>query len=760
MSLKEKIALCSGENFWQTKSLENLPAVFMCDGPNGLRKQDLQKKTDAMGVNQSKKATCFPCSVTLSNSFDEELLYKVGQAIGQEANKEKVGMVLGPGCNIKRNPLCGRNFEYFSEDPYISGKLAASYIQGMEATGISCSLKHFFGNNQEYNRFTSNSVMDERTKREIYLKPFEIAVKEGKPSTVMCAYNKIDGIHCSDSKTLLTDILRKEWGFTGLVITDWGAMNDRIKSFEAGLDLSMPGGSAYQENDAYKALQEGNLDEGYIDASVSRVIHLMEKTKKSLSQTIDFKMEDHHALAIEAACKGAVLLKNENILPLQKDKKVAIIGTMAEYPRYQGAGSSHVNPDILVTPLDVFKGSYAKGYNEDGSTDKKLLEEAKQVASNKDICIIFAGLPEAYESEGFDRETMKMPEGMNQLIQEVSSVNENIVVILCAGAPVEIEFEEKVKAILYLGLAGQGIGQASYNLVYGLYNPSGKLSETWPKSYNDVISKNYYGTKDALYKEGIYVGYRYYEKANIPVRYPFGYGLSYTTFTYSNLEIKENTVSVTVTNNGNVAGDEIVLLYIGMNKKDIYRPVRELKRFKKIHLNVNESKTVTFALDTDCFEVYQDGFKVLKGNYFVQIDALKEFFDVDGFDFEIKSAPWYLTVKKEPSLHEFESLLGYSYKEEILKKGSFTMDNSVVEMKDSSLVMKIMHKAVEIVIAKGNGGKIDYTNPTFKMLMASSVGGPLRNMQISSGSKGNTFAGLLDMANGHFFKGLKKMMSK
>lgn len=764
MTLEDRIALCSGENFWETKKYEKygIPSLFMCDGPHGLRKQE--NVADMLGVNESRKATCFPAEVTTAGSWDPELLTAIGSAIGQEAMEQGVGLVLGPGVNLKRNPLCGRNFEYFSEDPYLAGKLAAGFIRGAEAQGIGTSLKHFAANSQELSRFTSDSVLDDRTLRELYLTAFEIAVKEGKPSTVMCAYPKLNGVHCSDSKALLTDILRTEWGFSGLVVTDWGAMNDRIEGFRAGCDLNMPGGSDYMEKEVFQAVKDGTLPERCIDDSARRVLKLVFRAAQTLKEKTDCDYEAHHALAKRAAAEGAVLLKNEDgILPLKKDAKIAVIGAMAKSIRYQGSGSSHINPTKLTQPLDFLPDAvYAPGCDERGDTTESLLAEAEKAAQQAEIAVIFAGLPDRYESEGFDRADMKMPDGQLRMIEAVTAANPNTVVVLLCGSAVECPWADRVKGILYMGLPGQAGGEAVADLLCGRANPSGKLAESWPLSYADVPSSEIYGkTDDALYQEGVYVGYRYYDKAGVPVRWPFGFGLSYTEFSYSDLTVNGDTVSVTVRNTGKRAGAEVVQLYIRAPQDGLHRPLRELKGFQKVFLQSGESRTVTFPLTDRSFAVWQDGWKIPAGKYTVCIGGLTAEVEKSGETLPIpawQGGSWYERCTGKPNQTDWEAMLGRTYTPPMLKKGSFTMDNTVLEMKDYSLIMKIMFKAVEATIAKGFGGKKDYENPEFRMLMNSSAGSPLRSMQISGGMKGGVLPGMLEMANGHFFRGLWRMI--
>ncbi len=765
MTLEDKIALCSGENFWETKKYEKygIPSLFMCDGPHGLRKQE--NVADMLGVNESRKATCFPAEVTTAGSWDPELLAEIGAAIGEEAKEQGVGLVLGPGANLKRNPLCGRNFEYFSEDPYLAGKLAAGFIRGAEAQGISTSLKHFAANSQEKSRFNSDSVLDERTLRELYLTAFEIAVKEGKPSTVMCAYPKLNDVHCSDSKTLLTDILRTEWGFSGLVVTDWGAMNDRIEGFRAGCDLNMPGGSDYMEKDVLQAVKNGTLPESCVDDSARRVLELVFRAEETLKAPASCDYEAHHVLAKRAAAEGAVLLKNEGgILPLQQGAKIAVIGAMAKNLRYQGAGSSHINPTGLSQPLDFLPDAvYAPGCDTRGDTTDTLLTEARRAAQQAEVAVVFAGLPDHYESEGFDRNDMKMPAGHLRMIEAVAGANPNTVVILLCGCAVECPLADSVKGILYMGLPGQAGGEAVADLLYGRINPSGKLAESWPFTYEDVPSSEVYGkTTDALYQEGVYVGYRYYDKSGTAVRWPFGYGLSYTAFAYSDLTADGDSVSVSVKNTGAFAGAEVVQLYMHAPQDGLHRPLRELKGFRKVFLQPGESRTVTFPLTDRSFAVWQDGWKVPCGAYTACIGGLTASIEKSGETLPIpawQGGSWYERCTGKPNQTDWEAMLGHSYVPPVLKKGSFTMDNTVIEMKDHSLIMKIMFKAVEATIAKGYGGKKDYENPNFRMQLASSAGAPIRSMMISGGMKGGVLPGMLEMANGHFFRGIWRMIT-
>ncbi len=762
MSLKDKISLCSGANFWETKAMPQygIPSIFMCDGPHGLRKQE--NASDMLGINNSLPATCFPTAVTTGMSWDTSLMERIGRAIGAEASDCGVSLVLGPGANIKRDPRCGRNFEYISEDPCVTGNMAAAFIRGLQTNGTAASLKHFACNQQEESRFTSDGIVDERTLREIYLTGFETAVKEGRPGTVMCSYPKINGIHASDHKELLTDILRTEWGFDGLVVTDWGAMNDRIEAFRAGCDLNMPGGSDYMEHEVYEAVMSGSLSEAEVDACARRLLELVERSQAQ--QRESFECNAHHALAREAAEQGAVLLKNEGgILPLSEDQKLALIGSMAASPRYQGAGSSHINPYRLVSAREAMPDcAYAPGCDEKGGTTDELIAEAVTAAKAADVAVVFAGLPASYESEGFDREDLAMPAGHLRMIEAVAEANAHTVVVLSCGCVVECPWADSVKAILYLGLPGQAGGEAAANLLYGKANPSGKLTESWPYTYSDCPTAGCFGSKDALYTEGVYVGYRYYDKAGAAVRWSFGYGLSYTEFEYSDLHTDGNTVSITVTNTGSRAGGEVLQLYIEPHTVGLHRPLRELKAFKKVFLQPGESCTVDFELTERSLALWQDGWKVPAGRYDIAVGGLRCTLEKSG---EAVPAPswqagsWYENPKGSPSQAQWETMLGRGYVETVPVKGQFTMDNSVMEMKDHSLIMKIMFKATEAVVSRGFGGKKDYDDPDFRMMMAASAGGPLRSMQISGGIRGGLMKGMLHMANGRFLKGLATMIS-
>ena len=769
MTLEDKISLCTGADFWRTKAMDKygIPSVKMCDGPHGVRCQN--DATDMIGINQSEPATCFPPAVTAGATWNRDLYRKEGEAIGKEAAALGVSVVLGPGCNIKRNPLGGRNFEYISEDPYVAGKMAASFVEGVESTGVGTSLKHFAVNSQEYKRMNGDSRLDERAYREIYLAPFEIAVKEGHPSTVMCSYNKINGTHASDNKELLTDILRGEWGFDGLVVTDWGALNDRMEAFKAGCDLNMPGGSKYMEKAALEAVKSGELDEKLIDTAVERILRLVEQGKKIEKCDVDF--DAHHALSRKIATEGAVLLKNDgNILPLSESDFV-LIGSMAKNIRYQGSGSSHINPTKLSSICDAMPNvAFCDAGNELGDLKPEEIAAAVSMAKEKKAAVIVIGLPDSYESEAFDREHMRLPDGYLALVDAVSEVNPNTVVVLLGGSVMELPFADRVKAILYMGLPGQAGGEATADLLCGRANPSGKLTETWPVSYADVICRDTFGIRDPEYQESIYVGYRYYDKANKIVRYPFGHGLSYTSFEYSNLKINGRNVNLSIKNTGSLAGSEVVQLYVAPKTEGIFRPERELRGFEKIHLLPGESKAVSFTIDDRSFAVWNNGWRVPAGEYAIEIGSssrdirLSEKITVAGEDVKSNCQnSWYHTLLGKPTREEWERLMGHSVPLSVEpKKGEFTMDNSCMEMKKHSFMMWVQYLVTKIIISKGIEGKKDMSNPTYKMMLLSATDCPMRAAVINSGGmmSESVARGMLLMANGKFLKGILTMMGK
>lgn len=621
MTLEEKAGMCSGEDFWHLKAVERLgvPHVMVSDGPYGLRKQD--QSADHLGINDSIKAVCFPAACATASSFDREMLERMGDALGKECRAEHVSILLGPAANIKRSPLCGRNFEYFSEDPYLTGEIAASYIKGVQKNNVGTSLKHFAANNQEYRRMSCSSELDERTFREIYLAGFETAVKEAKPWTMMCSYNRINGVYASENHKLLTEILRDEWGFDGYVMSDWGAVNDRVEGVKAGLDLEMPSSNGENDKEIVKAVKEGRLDEKVLDEAVERILNITFKYVEDKTEEV-FDKEGDHEFAVKVEEDSIVLLKNEdNILPLKKNGSIAYIGKFAEKPRFQGGGSSHINAfkvtDALSSSKKYADVSYAQGYiTEKDEIDEALEKEAVETAKNAETAVLFVGLPDAFESEGYDRTHMRLPECQLHLIHEVCKVQKNVVIVLHNGSPVEMDFVNDVKGIVELYLGGQGVGEAAANVLFGEVNPSGKLAETFPlKLEHNPSYVNFPGDgKTVEYKEGVFVGYRYYDTKKMDVLFPFGYGLSYTTFEYSNLKLDKKsmkdtdtlTVTVDVKNTGKVKGKEVVQLYVSDKTNAAIRPLKELKNFIKVELNPGETKTVSMTLNKRSFAWYNE----------------------------------------------------------------------------------------------------------------------------------------------------------
>ena len=638
MSLEQKAAFVSGYDYWHLEEAPELglPKIMITDGPHGLRKAkgkdyvpaEGEEKKGGIGLGNSVPATCFPPAATSSCSWDEDLLKQEGEAMGQECLKEKVSTILGPGTNIKRAPVCGRNFEYFSEDPYLAGKCSASVINGVQSKGVGTSLKHFACNSQEAFRMVLNEVIDERTMREIYLPAFEIAVKESQPWTVMNSYNRINGIYASQNKHLQQDILRDEWGFEGLIVTDWGASVDRIPGLENGTDLEMPSSGKLNQNRIVAAVKNGELDEAVLDERVDNVVNLIMKSKPALENEHTFDPKAHHAIAQKVAEGSMVLLKNDDkILPLKKGQKVAVIGEMAKAPRFQGAGSSVINPTMLSNAYDELEKlgvdlTYAQGYYKSAPTkkdknrlsDAELTKQAVEAAKNADVAVVFVGLTDDFEGEGYDRETINMPANHNALVSAVANANPNTVVVLAGGSVVLMPWLNEVKGLLNSGLGGQAGGIAVANILTGAVNPSGKTSETYPTSFevNPTFGNYPGGPVTSEHKESVFIGYRYYDSANLDVVFPFGYGLSYTTFEYSDIKLSADkikdtdtvTVSFKIKNTGDVDGAEIAQVYVADKESTIYRPVKELRAFKKVFLKAGEEKEVSLELSKRAFAFY------------------------------------------------------------------------------------------------------------------------------------------------------------
>lgn len=623
MTLEEKASMCSGADFWHTDAVERLgiPAVMVSDGPHGLRKQD--QNGDHLGMNDSIKAVCFPAACATASSFDKELLYNMGVTLGKECQAEDVAIVLGPAVNIKRSPLCGRNFEYISEDPYVAGKMATAYIDGVQSQNIGTSMKHFAVNSQEYRRMSSSSNVDERTLREIYLPAFEMAVKEVQPWTLMCSYNQVNGVFASENRKLLTDILRDEWGFEGSVMSDWGAVNDRVEGINAGLDLEMPSSNGTNDKKIIEAVQNGTLPQKVLDQIIERILtKTFTYVENAVGGTFDHDAD--HEISCQVERESIVLLKNEGILPLDADKvksgqKVAFIGEFAQKPRFQGGGSSHINSHKVTSALEAVKDmtnvTYAQGYvTTKDETDEALLSEAVAIAKEAELAVLFVGLPDSFESEGYDRQHLNMPNCQNKLIEKICDVQENVIIVLHNGSPVLMPWLDKVNAVVETYLGGQAVGQAVVDVLFGKVNPSGKLAETFPLRLEDTPSfYNYQGNGiDVDYEEGVFVGYRWFDSRKMDVLFPFGYGLSYTTFAYSNLKVNKKEivegdtieVSVDVSNTGARAGKEVVQLYVADHTGSAVRPTKELKGFEKVDLQPGETKTVIFELDQRSFAWY------------------------------------------------------------------------------------------------------------------------------------------------------------
>lgn len=637
MTLQEKTSLLSGADNWRTKRISrlNLPSATVSDGPHGLRKEvDVPKQG-----RHTEPATCFPTAAALACSFDRDLLRRVGAALGREARASGVDVLLGPGLNIKRSPLCGRNFEYFSEDPVVSGELAGAYIAGVQSEHVGTSMKHFALNNQELRRLIVDAVVDERAMFELYLSGFARAIQIEQPWTVMCSYNRVKGVNASDNKWLLTDVLRTKFGFRGLIVSDWGAVNDRVAGVAAGLDLEMPFVGVDHDRQVERAVRSGVLPESAVDACATRVVELALK-----SQSIppcSFDPAEHHALAREAAASSAVLLKNkQNLLPLEAGARVAVIGAFARKPRYQGSGSSKVVPLQMDSPLGELEArglyaEYAEGYREESdSSEEALLDEACAIARDKDAVLLYIGLPDRYESEGFDRATLTLPENQIELVRRIREVNPNIVVLLSGGSVMDLRWEADARAILLMYLSGETFGGAVADLVTGRVCPSGKLAESWPFRLEDVPSYAYFPgyPRTVEYRESIFVGYRYYDTANLPVRYPFGYGLSYTAFSYDNLQLSGSLfqpgesllVCCDVTNCGACAGDETVQLYVSHRSAVLFAAEQELKGFEKVSLQPGETKTVSFLLkrrDLCYYDVVAADWRVEGGSYELRVGA-------------------------------------------------------------------------------------------------------------------------------------------
>lgn len=785
MTLKEKASLCSGKDFWHLKSIERLglPEIMVCDGPHGLRKQNAENKK--VGIGNSYPATCFPTAVTTACSWDRDLIYKMGQALAEECLQHGVSVLLGPGVNMKRSPLCGRNFEYFSEDPELAGEMGAAFIAGVQSKGIGTSLKHFAGNSQEMKRMTSNSIIDERALREIYLRAFEKAVKKSQPWTVMNAYNLLNGTYCSENDWLQNKVLRDEWGFKGAVVSDWGAVNDRVAGLNAGNDLEMPSSGGVNDAKIVEAVKCGVIDETTLDERVDKLIDIILKGAANKKPGYKFDVKAHNLLSRQIAEQSMVLLKNDgNILPLKRveGEYVAVIGAFADNPRYQGAGSSIINPTMIDSGRRAFNNSpisvkFADGYDRSGKrkNEDAYITEACNLAKNASKAVVFIGLTDDYESEGFDRSTMKLPDGHNRLVEAVSRVNDNVIVVLEGGSPVEMPWADDVKAILNAYLGGQSVAPAIVDVLTGKANPCGKLAETYPICLKDTPTSFRYpdSKEDVQYRESIFIGYRYYDKVERNVRFPFGFGLSYTSFEYSDIKLKKKNltkgegakVTFTIKNTGDVAGSEIAQVYVAKPESKIFRAPKELKGFVKIHLDPGEEKKVSVELDDRAFAFWNtatENWCVESGEYKILVGASSRDIRLEGaakmkseddetiVDLRESAGVYFDGDPARAREDDFKVIYGGEFKlaPEIT---SDSLNNSIERSKDKGLA-KFIYNTVDLAMKpKGGVGSSMITNTIMQT--------PIRNyVSMSNGLFTEDMAdGLLKVFEG---KGVAKGVGK
>ena len=782
LTLKEKASLISGKDFWQTVNIDRvgIPSAFLSDGPHGVRRQ--AAAADHLGLNASIPATSYPTAATMANSWDPELGEELGQRLGQEAAVQKVNILLGPGLNMKRSPLCGRNFEYFSEDPYLAGKMAAGYVRGIQSNGISACIKHFACNNQEENRMTLDSIVDERTFREIYLTAFEIAVKEGKTKSIMSSYNLINGKFANENEHLLVDILRKEWGYDGLVVTDWGGNNDGVASLRCGNQLEMPG-TPDRPEEVIKAIENGELEESVLDDCVDKLLETVFDTMENgVNKAPEkFDVEEHHAAAQRFAEESAVLLKNNGVLPLAVDKKVAFIGDFMYLPRYQGAGSSIVNPTKLDNTIDLLPNSgfeivgTAKGFDRYGKKKKKLRNEAIELAKKADVVVMYLGLDEVTEAEGLDRQNLHLENNQLELVKDIKALDKEIVIVLSCGSAVEMPFIDDVSAVLHCYLNGQAGAQAALNILSGKVNPSGKLSETIPLALEDVASSDNFPshTRTIEYREAYGIGYRYFDISQTPVRFPFGFGLSYTTFEYKNLVVDNSGVKFEITNTGNVDGKEIAQLYVGLKGSAIIRPLKELKGFVKVFLKAGETKKVSIPFDDKTFRYFNTAtnkWEIEKGVYDLYVAAsiddvrlvgsISQIGTTNTVPYSKEDLPHYFEGKlRDIPDEEFRTLLGHDIPNGALpfyKKNRMVIDYNTTfsELRYSKRwIGRLVGKAIPWFtrVLRKMGNRV-----LANTLVMGVVHQPMRGMSRFSGGglRMSQLDGLIMIFNGHFWKGL------
>jgi beta-glucosidase len=795
MTLEEKAAFVSGVDFWETNPILRLeiPSMYMTDGPCGLRKQG--GETDHLGLNHSEATTSFPAGATFGASWNIENMKKMGTAVARECQCYGVNMILGPAVNIKRNPRCGRNFEYISEDPFLSGEMGKAFVLAVQEEGIGTSVKHFAVNNNEDYRFMGDSIVDERALREIYLKAFEKVVKESQPAAVMSAYNKVNGVFCCENEYLLNQILRKEWGFKGAVISDWGGVSNRKRGIEAGMDLEMPGECDYFRGQIIEGVKKGELDEALLDQSVKRVLHLIKKTKIT-KKVNGYNKDEHNLISEEIAVDGAVLLKNECILPLNKEERFLVVGELFQKMRYQGAGSSLINPTRLTTPENAFLHrqiniEFALGYREsDVNPDETLENEAIEKAQDFETVLFFGGQTDYVESEGYDRSNIKLPSNQISLINKLLDIGKKVIYIMYGGSPVELPFESRLSAVLNMYLPGQAGGEATAQLLFGEKTPSGKLAETWLKSYVSVpFGDEFAQTADEYYKESIFTGYRYYDYiSQDKIQYPFGYGLSYTQFVYHNPAVKnENeliTIECEIENSGKYDGAEVVQVYVGGPSTDVFKPVKELRGFQKIMLSRGKKEKIVIDIpikDLAYYNIDVRDWIIENGTYTIYIasssqDIRHVLFVEIGDQKEVDSPylavelPHYYNVSLLESVtkQETNKLLNRNSAEVVIKKG-YTMDSKLADIK-ASFIGKIFYSAVvgtgekqyKEALKMPFGPERDMKQKNGLFLMKMLPNNSLRSMSASSSGRFpyNIAEGLVDLLNHKYLSGILKMTKK
>ncbi len=763
LTLEEKVHLGVGADFWRTQAIteKGLPALTVSDGPSGLRYQ--KPGTEAKGMTESEPATCFPSLATTAATWDTELAGKMGAAIGAEARALGVGVVLGPGLNIKRSPLCGRNFEYFSEDPYLTGTMAAAYVKGVQSTGTGSCVKHFAVNSQEYKRFSNDCLIEERTLREIYLRAFEMVVREAKPEMVMSAYVMLNGIYCSDNAHLLREILRDEWGFEGAVTTDWGGMHNRAEAYKAGCDLAMPGKAPHLEKQALSALKAGSLSEADVSACAKRIAALaLEHAEGAKDASVD--IAGNRAVALRIAEEGQVLLANDGVLPLAKDAKVALIGALAETPRYQGGGSSHINARKVETLHGLRpEWAYAADYDpKNGSTTPALVDEAVAAARAAEVAVVVVGLPETIESEGYDRKDMKLPSGMDELVRAVAAAAKHTVVVVQSGSCVELPWEKEVSAVLWAGLGGECGAEATVHVLEGACDATGRLAETWPFHAEDAPCMGWWGEphRQTQYREGVFVGYRYHETAEVPVAHHFGEGLSYTTFEMAGFKAEGMKATLSVTNTGARRGVAVPQVYVTAPQGGLPEPALSLAGFARVELAPKETKQVEIPLDSAAFRVWRDTWQELGGIYTVHAGfsasdlplactLAHEGKAAESFADARLLGTWYEKPAGQPASADFQALYGKPIpKEAHHTKGSYDETDSLMEMAETSKVCQFMVKEIVGAIEKGYD---DPSDPQCRMSVLSSAGCALFGLVNCAGGAMPVWLAksFLNIANGH-----------